>query len=110
MELHRRMQKLIPRKMLSLILFDVFQVFDFGTTFVVDLNCQTYPCRKWCSLGIACGCTIATSCYSNIIKLGNMDDVFRTKYEMKNVHPIPPLSEWEISDPWMVCLLSIGSN
>nr|KAJ0215802.1 hypothetical protein LSAT_V11C300149370 [Lactuca sativa] len=66
---------------------------------------------KKLDLGIVCGHAIVASRHSNIHELANMvkiyywADVFQNIYKTQTVHPIPPPSQWEISDPLMSILL-----
>nr|KAJ0223574.1 hypothetical protein LSAT_V11C200080150 [Lactuca sativa] len=78
----------IPPKISS----NIYQVFDFEITCVLNLNRHTCSYGKWHSLGISCRYAIMTSCYSNIIELANVyqTDLFRTTYQTQNMHHIPP--------------------
>nr|KAJ0190770.1 hypothetical protein LSAT_V11C800402960 [Lactuca sativa] len=57
---HKRMQKSIPPEIPSSLMYDIYRVFYFKKTFVVDLNRHTCSCRKWHIPGITCSHVIAT--------------------------------------------------
>nr|KAJ0209830.1 hypothetical protein LSAT_V11C400161980 [Lactuca sativa] len=83
MMLHKRMQKSVqwkttkvPPEITSLIPPDIYRVFDFKKTCVVDLNRHTCSCGKRRSLGIACCHAIAVSRHLNIHKLPDMVNIY----------------------------------
>nr|KAJ0187278.1 hypothetical protein LSAT_V11C900492770 [Lactuca sativa] len=78
MLLHKWMQKSVRWKstkilpaILSPLPSDIYRVFDFKKTCIVDLNCHTCSCGKWHILGIACGHAVAASRHSNIHEYGS---------------------------------------
>nr|KAJ0185688.1 hypothetical protein LSAT_V11C900457320 [Lactuca sativa] len=95
----------IPPEIPSPLPSNIYRVFDFKKTYVVDLNRHTCSYGEWCSLGIACSHAIVASRRSNIHELYDMvqiyyqDGVFQTTYQTQNVHLLPPPNEWEILDP-----------
>nr|KAJ0198393.1 hypothetical protein LSAT_V11C700375830 [Lactuca sativa] len=101
----------IPQQISSPMPTYVYEVFDFKTTFVVDLNGRTCSCGKWSSLAIACGHAITAAHDLNMHEIVNLvhvyynADVFQLVYQTQTIHPLPPPSEWEIPDPLMVVLL-----
>nr|KAJ0213775.1 hypothetical protein LSAT_V11C400168090 [Lactuca sativa] len=110
--LQKRMQKFvrwhvtkIPPEILFSLPSDIYRVFNFKTTCIVDLNYHTCSCRKWCNLCITCGHIIAPS--PDTVHIYYWTDVFRTTYHTQNVHLLPPPSEWEIQSPLMVVLMSM---
>nr|KAJ0226084.1 hypothetical protein LSAT_V11C100045370 [Lactuca sativa] len=108
MVLHKRMQKFISYNLLPYI-YLVSHLKKKAC--VVDLNNNTCSCRKWRSLGIACGHDIVATHHSNMHELVDMfqvfyhANVFPLVYQTQTVHPVPPPSEWEIPNPLMVVLL-----
>ncbi|XP_052622706.1 uncharacterized protein LOC128127994 [Lactuca sativa] len=83
MVVFRRMQKSvrwqatqIPQQISSPVSAYVYEVFDFKTTCVVDLNDRTCSCGKWSSLGIACGHAIAAARDSNMHEIVNLVQVY----------------------------------
>nr|KAJ0226183.1 hypothetical protein LSAT_V11C100030630 [Lactuca sativa] len=107
--LHKRMPKSvrwqatkIPQEIPSSSPSDIYQVFDFKKTCVVNLNRRTCSCKQWHSLGIACSHAIVASRHSNIYELPYM-----TAYQTQTVYPLPPPSEREIPDPLISVLLSM---
>nr|KAJ0206838.1 hypothetical protein LSAT_V11C500234220 [Lactuca sativa] len=88
MMLQRRMQKCIrwqatkiPPEISSSFPSDIFCIFYFKRTCVVDLN--------------------------HMVQIYYRVDVFQTTNQTHNVHPLPPTYEWEITNPLMVVLLPI---
>nr|KAJ0191382.1 hypothetical protein LSAT_V11C800443000 [Lactuca sativa] len=79
MMVQRRMQKSvcwqatqIPQQISSPMPTYVYELFDFKTTCVVDLNGRTCSCGKWSSLGIACGHAITAARDSNMHEIVNL--------------------------------------
>nr|KAJ0209678.1 hypothetical protein LSAT_V11C400197440 [Lactuca sativa] len=70
MVLYKRMQKFVRWKATKIPLeipCNIYQVFYFNKTCVVDLNRHTCSCGKWCRLGIVYGHVIAVSRHSKSI-------------------------------------------
>nr|KAJ0212805.1 hypothetical protein LSAT_V11C400182880 [Lactuca sativa] len=96
MMVFRRMQKFvrlqatqIPQQISSPMPTYVYEVFDFKTTCVVDLNARDSNMHE----------------IVNLVQVYYHADVFRLVYQIQTVHPLPPPSEWEIPDPLMAVLL-----